>query len=159
MTDSLDWRGKPVRELTPDEMQQFAIWALREITRLRQERDAYLDRAVAKLQCAHDNYDTLAERACSRMVGALRAADAAINPPDRSGISLDIWNKRLKEATTIIRAALASSTIPVMADQPAISPMVAKAMRRFKLALERRRMKEREMDLGDKFDRLTREDE
>jgi hypothetical protein len=42
----LDWRGKNIRQLTPDGMQQFAIWALREITRLRQERDAYLGRAI-----------------------------------------------------------------------------------------------------------------
>jgi uncharacterized Zn finger protein (UPF0148 family) len=37
---------------------------------------------------------------------ALVAADAAINPPDRSGISLDEWNKRLKAATATIRRAL-----------------------------------------------------
>lgn len=37
---------------------------------------------------------------------ALIAADAAINPPDRSGISLDEWNKRLKAATAKIKEAL-----------------------------------------------------
>jgi hypothetical protein len=37
---------------------------------------------------------------------ALKVADAAINPPDRGGISLDEWNKRLKAATATIRAAL-----------------------------------------------------
>jgi len=64
MTDKpdLDWRGKSVRQLTPDEVAELAVWAFREINRLRQERDAYLGRAVAKLQRQHDNYDTRAER-------------------------------------------------------------------------------------------------
>ena len=39
---------------------------------------------------------------------ALEAADKAINPPDRNGISLDVWNSRLRVATTTIRAALKS---------------------------------------------------
>jgi hypothetical protein len=37
---------------------------------------------------------------------ALIAANHAINPPDRSGISLDEWNKRLKAATVLINDAL-----------------------------------------------------
>lgn len=41
-----------------------------------------------------------------QMREALKAADEAINPPDRGGISLDTWNKRLKTATATIRAAL-----------------------------------------------------
>ena len=40
---------------------------------------------------------------------ALKSADAAINPPDRKGISLHVWNERLKAATKIIRAALEAS--------------------------------------------------
>lgn len=36
----------------------------------------------------------------------LTAVDEAINPPDREGISLDIWNKRLKAATARIHLAL-----------------------------------------------------
>ncbi len=40
---------------------------------------------------------------------ALKAADLAINPPDRGGISLDKWNERLKAATAEIRAALTST--------------------------------------------------
>jgi hypothetical protein len=39
---------------------------------------------------------------------ALEAADEAINPPDRGGISMDTWNKRLKVSTTTIREALAA---------------------------------------------------
>lgn len=42
----LDWRGKSVRALTPDETVEFAEWAHREFARLRLERDAYLDRAI-----------------------------------------------------------------------------------------------------------------
>lgn len=37
---------------------------------------------------------------------ALLAAREAINPPDRHGISLDIWNQRLKAATATINEAL-----------------------------------------------------
>lgn len=40
---------------------------------------------------------------------ALKAADTAINPPDRTGISLHVWNERLKAVTKIIRAALEAS--------------------------------------------------
>ena len=58
----LDWRGKSVRQFTPDDMQQFAIWALREITRLRQERDGYLDRATRAENNPVLEHDTLAER-------------------------------------------------------------------------------------------------
>jgi hypothetical protein len=43
------------------------------------------------------------------MLTALRAADAAINPSDRSGISLETWNVRLKAATAKIRAAIAKA--------------------------------------------------
>ncbi len=42
----LDWRGKNVRLLSPDETAAFAEWAYAEIERLRQERDAYLGRAI-----------------------------------------------------------------------------------------------------------------
>ncbi len=42
----LDWRGKNVRLLSPDETAAFATWAYEEIDRLRQERDAYLGRAI-----------------------------------------------------------------------------------------------------------------
>ena len=41
------------------------------------------------------------------MIDALKHADAAINPPDRDGISMETWNGRLKIATAMIRAALA----------------------------------------------------
>lgn len=41
---------------------------------------------------------------------ALIAADAAINPPDRGGISMAEWNKRLKTATATIREVLTPST-------------------------------------------------
>jgi hypothetical protein len=37
---------------------------------------------------------------------ALCIADGAINPSDRDGISLEIWNKRLKSATLTIRDAI-----------------------------------------------------
>jgi hypothetical protein len=42
---------------------------------------------------------------------ALAKADEAINPPDRNGISLAIWNERLKETTVSIRAALAAPAL------------------------------------------------
>jgi len=66
----MDWRGKSVRHLTPDEVAAFAEWAYREHARLREERDRYLGRAVraeAELRtendCGNDPaYDTLAER-------------------------------------------------------------------------------------------------
>lgn len=38
--------------------------------------------------------------------GALQIADEAINPSDRSSISMHEWNSRLKAATKIIRSAL-----------------------------------------------------
>lgn len=44
-----------------------------------------------------------------KMLAALKAADAAINPSDRSGISLDKWNERLKATTVQIRAAITSA--------------------------------------------------
>lgn len=37
---------------------------------------------------------------------ALVAADKAMNPPDKGGISMHEWNKRLKEATRLVRAVL-----------------------------------------------------
>jgi hypothetical protein len=43
------------------------------------------------------------QRAEQPLIVALRAADLAINPPDRDGISLDTWSKRLKAATATIR--------------------------------------------------------
>jgi hypothetical protein len=47
-----------------------------------------------------------AKATVERLRQALRAADSAINPADRSGISLDEWNKRLKSATLDIRDAV-----------------------------------------------------
>jgi hypothetical protein len=41
-----------------------------------------------------------------RLREVLRIADISINPPDRGGISLAIWNARLAGATSAIRAAL-----------------------------------------------------
>lgn len=66
----LEWRGKSVRLLTPDEVLAFADWAYREHGRLREERDRYLGRAVraeAELRtendCGNDPaYDTREER-------------------------------------------------------------------------------------------------
>jgi hypothetical protein len=51
------------------------------------------------------------------MLAALRAADEAINPPDRKGISLDKWNDRLKAATKTIRAAVARAETASPVDQ------------------------------------------
>jgi hypothetical protein len=42
----LEWRGKSVRLLTPDEVAAFATWAHNEIGRLREEREAYLTLAL-----------------------------------------------------------------------------------------------------------------
>ena len=52
-----------------------------------------------------EEYERL-ERHLAEARAALKAADAAINPPDRSGISLHVWNERLRDATKIIRQAL-----------------------------------------------------
>jgi hypothetical protein len=41
------------------------------------------------------------------LLEALQACIEAINPPDRNGISLHAWNKRLKAASEQARAALA----------------------------------------------------
>lgn len=48
--------------------------------------------------------------AAHEMLAALRVADAAINPPDRGGISMAIWHERLKAATAQIRAAITRAT-------------------------------------------------
>lgn len=39
------------------------------------------------------------------MIALLRRVDEAINPPDRGGISLDVWQQRLKAITAEIRSA------------------------------------------------------
>jgi hypothetical protein len=44
------------------------------------------------------------------LMDALKFADEAINPPDRGGISMDEWNRRLKDATARIHAALAEAS-------------------------------------------------
>jgi len=67
MSNPLDWRGKSVRLLTADEVVAFAEWAYREIEILRNERDAYLGRALAAEDAMlgprrRPDYDTLAER-------------------------------------------------------------------------------------------------
>ena len=110
-TDSLDWRGKPIRELTPDETHQFAIWALREITRLQQERDGYLDRAIRA-----ENNPVLEQ---SNLAGVCNVDQAG--HPQRACAPNSEFNSR---------------------DGGQYDTLA-----------------EREMDLGDKFDRLTREDE
>lgn len=51
---------------------------------------------------------TRAERA----EALLRECDAAINPPDRGGISLDQWNQRLKAVTAKIRDLFKAETAP-----------------------------------------------
>jgi hypothetical protein len=43
------------------------------------------------------------------LLAACMAADAAMNPTDRSGISLHVWNQRLREATSVVRAAIAKA--------------------------------------------------
>ncbi len=35
------WRGKPVRDLTPEQVEEFADWAFRHMERLRKERNDY----------------------------------------------------------------------------------------------------------------------
>ena len=45
--------------------------------------------------------------AVEKLREALAYADAAINPPDRDGISLHTWNERLKSATETVRQAIA----------------------------------------------------
>lgn len=60
----LDWRGKSVRLLTPDEVVAFANEMRRQQDRLREERDHYLGRAItAEAEAAlKPNYDTREER-------------------------------------------------------------------------------------------------
>lgn len=43
------------------------------------------------------------------LLEALIAAEAAINPQDKSGISMHVWNERLKAATTIMNDAIAKA--------------------------------------------------
>jgi hypothetical protein len=52
------------------------------------------------------------------LLTACRTADAAMNPPDRDGISLHVWNRRLKEATAVVRAAIAKATGQPLPDPP-----------------------------------------
>jgi predicted nuclease with TOPRIM domain len=76
--------------------------------RLEAERDklkADLEQCGALLNAELDNTERMVERV-SVLEDALRIADISINPPDRDGISLNIWNARLAGATSKIRAAL-----------------------------------------------------
>lgn len=43
------------------------------------------------------------------LLSALRVADAAINPRGKEGISLHAWNHLLREASEVIRAAIAKA--------------------------------------------------
>jgi hypothetical protein len=62
----LDWRGKSVRLLTPDEVVAFANEMFRQRDCLRRERDQYLDRALAaEAELSPErrsDYDTTHER-------------------------------------------------------------------------------------------------
>jgi hypothetical protein len=70
-------------------------------------RDA--DAEIALLQEGRQLHDELVdhlEHVIAQAAAALEMADWAINPRDRSSISLDTWNKRLKASTTTIHQAL-----------------------------------------------------
>ncbi len=57
------------------------------------------------------------------LVEALVAYDKAVNPPDKGGINLDEWDKRLKAATAQARAALALARPPVDVDVAQIAAL------------------------------------
>lgn len=94
----IDWRN----DICPENG-----WVGKDIAELH----ALCDMALRAAE-AEKNYETAVQgrqdfrRAYRRAREALQVADAAINPPDRSGISLHEWNERLKAATATIRAAL-----------------------------------------------------
>jgi small-conductance mechanosensitive channel len=75
-----------------------------------QAADALDDRDAAIVLLVSGRSDVIKQQAAllAQAAAALEAADEAINPPDRSGISMDTWNKRLKASTTTIREALAA---------------------------------------------------
>ena len=50
--------------------------------------------------------------ASKKMLEALNDADEAINPPDKSGISMMVWGQRLRAATETIRSAIAAAEPP-----------------------------------------------
>lgn len=77
---------------------------LRERLKLRHIGESRFDEDVHLVPLA-DIHDAIWEIEALRET--LEIADAAINPKDKGGLSMHKWNKRLKEATTTIRAALA----------------------------------------------------
>lgn len=68
---------------------------------------AEFSRATHALNLANAQLIVHRVQAHDALVAALQAADVAINPVDREGISLHEWNSRLRVATSTIRAALA----------------------------------------------------
>jgi hypothetical protein len=76
-----------------------------QIDKLKQENRALIQDYGATHADLWAKNAKLVERV-SVLEDALRIADISINPPDRDGISLNIWNARLAGATSKIRAAL-----------------------------------------------------
>lgn len=75
---------------------------------LRKERDTAQDEAWANWNSFKRAEAELAALRAERDEAQklLIVADAAMNPPDREGISLHEWNARLKAATAAIRAGM-----------------------------------------------------
>ena len=89
-----------------------------EIDALRAERDKLKEEVEEKRMANLAWFETANKIAATNvklvervnvLEDALRIADISINPPDRDGISLNIWNARLAGATSKIRAALRTS--------------------------------------------------
>jgi len=90
-----------LKAMDPGDLESMAA----EVERLRAE----IQEAARWRRIGEAELRTEIERLRARnaeLVAALQIADAAINPPDRSSISLDKWNVRLKAATIVIRAAI-----------------------------------------------------
>jgi hypothetical protein len=68
-----------------------------------------MGRSICNVTPGHEHSEANALLICAApdIAAALQACLEAINPPDRAGISLHEWNKRLKAASEIARAALA----------------------------------------------------
>ena len=68
------------------------------MTRLRAHEVSLMHTAAAEIERLKESNAELLE--------ALTSIDAAVNPPDRHGISMHVWNQRLKAASKIVRAAI-----------------------------------------------------
>ncbi len=104
LTD-LDWRGKSVSSLTPDETAAFAAWAFRNMDKLRQDRDGYLDRAIT---AEHQLVDTEAMReAAPAMLMVLIEVEEYLD--DRLDIDQNGGPNEAMRLHTLVQAAIAKA--------------------------------------------------